>query len=245
MAIEFYPMHTWDKLEEFLVSGSSSGMFFQDIIFTDATQDIPYRRITLVGLKGKKIADLYEYVNSDGIACIAGIRIYKSDEETYQEPFSLGSGTQSRRKLQYVAVCKNGMLIRFGYNGLSADANVDNADYTCEILITLNNNMSTTVIVSSYSGDSSRLTNLSTDISSSSEDDDSNLIINLNYKSVSMEQWQLISFTTVGGSGIISYTPNAFYLQSKTFGFIPYFSRFMDSSGVLYMTNGFWAIKDI
>ena len=239
--IEFYPIHTWDKLEDFLLNRSGSGNFFQDIIISEATQEVPYRCITLVGLKSKKIAELYEGADSDGRGTIAGIRLYKSDEETYQEPFSLSQ--TSNRKMRFAAACKNGILISFGTEDLTAAAQLG-ASYLCEILITTNNNMATAVFVSPYNTGSSRNTLMCENIISSSEDDDPDIIRKLTYSQVSMEQWQLIPFTTVGSQSSISYTPDAFYMQSKTFGFEPYFARFMDNDGVNYMTNGFWAVRD-
>lgn len=56
-------------------------------------------------------------------------------------------------------------------------------------------------------------------------------------------QTQLVSFTTDAAFGDVSYTPNAFYIPIGQYYNLN--GAVLTIDGVNYLTNGYWAIKDV
>jgi hypothetical protein len=153
----------------------------------------------------------------------------KSDNSFVQTDFSGYGSSAPPEASSYAAICENGAMISLcGAAGGNA----------CSIIITKTSNDETAVILSSSGTTESRLYTSVRSVTRS----DALPAQALTFTPVSGGQTQLVSFTTESATGVVSYTPNAFYIpKGEVYGIG--FGKF-EMGGKAYMTNGYWAILD-
>lgn len=188
--------------------------------------------IVCTGVGGQKLLGIKMHSTSAFYpdSCI----LYKSDGTAT----TVAQATSTNTVFRYAAVCNNGALIRFDRYANNTDSN-----NPCIILISKTNLDKTAVVVTAtfsssgytagvYMSDSLRII----------AEGDAPTMYYLTFSLRRMQQAQFIQFATCPESGVVSFTPNAFYMQSCSF----YTSVFdtVTVDGVDYMTNGYWAIKD-
>lgn len=171
--------------------------------------------------------------------------ISKDDDSEYIQV--VNSTSNLINKLGFLAKCGGGIFL-----GITADTLLTNpaAKGAC-IIITHNNSGDTTAIcsvISTATGTSSyptRLNTFTTGVRCIAVTDQFEMINTFAYTRQYGEQWQFVPFITVGDGTNASYTPHAYYAQCVEYGFDTNFSRIVDKEGYSYMTNGYWAVKDI
>lgn len=190
--------------------------------------------IVCTGVGGQKLLGIK--IRSESSFYPENFILYKSDgTEVTLSP----SSTSYTPQFRYAAICKNGAIIAFSrYNDNNSTANS-----SAHLLIT-KNNLDKTAVIATGTGYSSNVTgadykarNLYT-----IAEDDNHVLTTLSFTLRQMQQAQFVQFETCPESGVISFTPNAYYMQSCDFYATTFTTVTVD--GVDYMTNGYWAIKD-
>lgn len=179
---------------------------------------------------------------ADGIGSESGIKAWglvTSNGEYYSE--ALGT---------YDTALRN-PTIYTGTNATVISARYSNASYPAatyaRILIVTKNNRGVTTIISKYGAPSDgsyiyqniKCYALDDSVSETPRSD-------LTFTQVQSNQAQLIPFTSCAGSGVLSYTPNVFYITARNApvadtGEVWFEVKF---NGYNYLTNGYFAIKD-
>lgn len=155
----------------------------------------------------------------------SNVKIYKSatvfDTKT-ADTASAGTYTISK--------CNGGIMVIAG----------SESSHDMSFIITKTNNDVTAVIVGSYSNHATAMTS---NIYAAAWGDAEDSTKKLTFTPVSQNQTQFVSFTTYAKPDTISYTPNAFYMPVGEYYSLNY-GKFT-AGGETYITNGYWAIKDV
>jgi hypothetical protein len=109
------------------------------------------------------------------------------------------------------------------------------------IIITKTINNKTAIIVGG--GSSTLSTSCTSGIVSAAWGDATDASKTISYSVTAQNQTQFVPFTTYAVADSVSYTPNAFFLPTTQYNTIEY-GKITDGYA-LYITNGFWAIKDV
>jgi hypothetical protein len=177
--------------------------------------------------------------------------IYKSSDiaETFNIAKSAYACAEPNSDTPTIAVkCNGGIMI------LISNINEGSAKgwYLLNIIITKTNNGKTAIIAGTYYYENTTIDAgtriIANSIASKSGvhavawGDETSESKTLSFYPSSQNQTQFISFTTYSQPDLTSYTPKAFYLPVCEF-YTTIYGKF-ESNGVVYITNGYWAIKD-
>jgi hypothetical protein len=185
--------------------------------------------INCYGLGGQK---LFGITMTSGTT-MKPIHIYHSDGTETEITWSGNSPS-----FRWAAVCKNGAIMRFSN---SSSSNTTSSNTSLIVIFTKNNLGRSTVITTkptSNSAQSQMYTNVYVEAEGDNPTD-----APLTFGMRLMEQTQLIPFATNPVSNVVSYTPDAYYVQCGNFYDIGY-TTFVDANNVTYLTTGCWAVKD-
>lgn len=173
------------------------------------------------------------YLGSDPYKCA---KVYKTNSSSVilgssNSPYTLSSAT--------AWLCNGGVYLRLEWS-----------DTILHILITKTNNGVTAVIANVVNGTSSdsssistRVAALSTHITSIARGDDTDTNKTITFQPDSQNQTELVPFTTYSTYGSVSYTPYAFFCRTGQYYGLD--SGVISYNGVNYVTNGYWALKDL
>jgi hypothetical protein len=238
MSISFYPTNKYSKLKAFLQTECSDYFSSVEEVNTGASSGIT-KQLKCFGSSNQLFLMLGIYDDSD-LCVLESLDIYS---ESGDDTKSILSTTQQYNKLMYYSKCKYGVFVCFGSSNLITS---NPSGYMSTILITKNNNDTTTLIIPKFqtSGTFSKSTALSDGLYCVAETDLFDTIRAFSYNRLQLEQWQAISFVTSGDGYNTSYTPFAHYLQYIEYGYDTSFGRITDSDGYTYMTNGYWVVRD-
>lgn len=185
----------------------------------------------------------YFYVNAntdDGWAMtfsLTGSNAYaaaiKSDNSFVQANFYGIAAALPYAQSSYAAICENGAMISL-YGPESSSSN-----YAANIIITKTNLDKTAIILTS--GGENTNSRFYTGIRCVTRDDALPAQA-LTFSPIFAGQTVLVPFTTEAADGVISYTPNAFYMPKGQYHSMG-FGKFT-AGGKTYMSNGYWAILD-
>lgn len=153
-----------------------------------------------------------------------GIKVHKSDS-VYD---TISFGTESSGDYTCVK-CDGGILI------MTSGTHTNFAN----ILITKTNNGVVAVIAG---GAATRVAALTTNILSAARGDAEDVTKLRSYTPSAENQTQFIMFPTYAKPDTQSYTPNAYFMNTGQYYDLSY-GKFM-AGGVIFITNGYWAIKD-
>lgn len=157
----------------------------------------------------------------------------KSDNSFVQADFYGYTGGVPYAQGSYAAICENGAMISlYGVTGSSSN----NA---ANIIITKTNLDKTAIVLTS--GSESVNARFFTNVRSVTRSDALPAQA-LTFTPISAGQTVLVPFTTEATDGVISYTPNAFYMPKGQYYGMG-FGKFT-ADGKTYMSNGYWAILD-
>lgn len=247
MSIDFRLMNSRLSLLDFLQNQCSD--YFADVVVND--QDPTAVVVQCVGKSTwEKLSSrvFLEFTigttenSSISYATLKRLRVcLEGDTDIVWKTIKDTGSTDDNYRLQYISKCSSGILIHFSALTLQTWAR-DSGTYCCDIVITLNNNGDTTSIIGTS-------TNAARDAGMRqpycySEGDDPSYNNQQSFTQVLSRTWQLIPFTTYNSYISPSYTPNAYELVSKSFGFDTWFDVIEDADGNRYMTNGYYVIKD-
>lgn len=157
----------------------------------------------------------------------------KSDNSFVQANFYGYVATIPHAQMSYAAVCKNGVILSL----YGADS--PSSGEAATVIVTKNNLDQTVIILSS--GPANSDTRFYMNVRSVTRSDALPAQA-LTFTPVSGGQTVLVPFTTEAADGVVSYTPNAFYMPKGQYHSMG-FGKFT-AGGKTYMSNGYWAILD-
>lgn len=177
--------------------------------------------------------------------------IYKSSDnaETFNIAKSNYECAEPNSDVPTIAAkCSGGIMI------LISNINEGSAKgwYLLNIIITKTNNNKTAIIAGTYYYENTTIDTgtriIANGIASKSGvhaaawGDETSETRTISFNSSAQNQTQFVSFTTYAQPDSTSYTPNAFYMPVGEF-YTTIYGKF-ESHGAMYITNGYWAIKD-
>lgn len=150
-----------------------------------------------------------------------------------QESISINGNTQpTQTNPGTVVKCGGGIMVI-----------VDNGGYRMYWLITKNQDGKTVVIANASSNSTtSKESLLTSNIHAVAWGDVTTAEKKITYTKSEQNQTLLVPFTTYTKPDTVSYTPNAFYMPVGEYYSVNY-AKFTADNAV-YITNGYWAIKD-
>jgi hypothetical protein len=184
--------------------------------------------LNCVGIGGQLLLQMKMSGTKNLAACYI---CYSDDSNTSIAP------TQTGNTFRWAAVCSNGALMRFSYKG---GDNVTSGSYTFALLFTKNNLNKSTVVVTSPANAAPK-DDMKGGVYVAAEGDNPGTV-RLTFTPRQMDQTQLIEFASTPVQNVVSYTPNAFYIQCGNY-YDNQYTNFISNSAT-YITNGCWAIKD-
>lgn len=186
--------------------------------------------LVCTGVGGQK---LFGIKMDTGIKAGKPYYIYHSDQTETEITWSTAYPT-----FRWAAVCKNGAIMRFS---TTSSSNTESSNTSLIVLFT-KNNLGRSVVITTSPSSNNAMKQMSSNVYVEAEGDnptDAPLTFGMRL----MEQTQLIPFATNPVSNVVSYTPNAYYVQCGNFYDIGY-TTFVDANNVTYLTTGCWAVKD-
>ena len=155
----------------------------------------------------------------------SNVKIYKS-----ATVFDTKSADTATAGTYTISKCNGGIMVIAG----------SESSHDMSFIITKTNNDVTAVIVGSASNHVNALTN---SICAAAWGDAEDATKTRTFYPSAENQTQFVSFTTYAKPDTISYTPNAFYMPVGEYYDWSY-GKFT-AGGDTYITNGYWAIKDV
>ena len=157
------------------------------------------------------------------------IRLYKSNS-SYVTITGAASTSGKQFNIQKVISCDGGVLVICDYGGF---------------IITRSNNGGTVIIANS--NNTINVTNANqfkwSGVSSITYGDDTSSNARLSFTGTEHTQTQMVPFITKCPYGDVSYTPDAFWIPFGEFYSVTS-GRFIGPDDMVYITNGYWAVRD-
>lgn len=238
MAIQKFVVTSWTELFTWMtsyitdggVSTSENTNYFGKIEFTSASH---------VAIEGYEDAEGTKPIFEFGCLSLSThlcMKIYKNDT-SYCEI----NGSES---YSFYNMVKADIWLSDG--GVYIRLIGDESRYALYFIITKTNNGKTAIIAafsSSTSNTDTIKTALSTNVTSICRGDSTAKNKKITFNIDEQYQTKLSQFTTYPIYGELSYTPNAYYCPVSQF-YDLLEGHTISYNGVMYITNGFWAIKD-